>query len=80
MALKAFISDWRADISSFLSAKLFSRDLILEDELSVAVLVVLLSEDEVLPRRPEEGINSPVSGSSVPRYFLLGLDCFVTGS
>ena len=35
--------------------------------------VVTFFEEAVLPLRPEEGISSPVSGSRVPRYFLLGI-------
>ena len=33
-----------------------------------------------LPLFPDDGISSPVSGSSMPRYFLLGLDCLSSGS
>ena len=79
VAFKAFTSVCRDRISASFSEIVFLRAAItLESELSA--VVVAFFEEAVLPLRPEEGISSPVSGSRVPRYFLLGLDCLVTGS
>ena len=79
VAFKVSTSDCRDAISASFSDIVFWRSVILAEAIPSSVVVTFL-EDDVLPRRPEEGISSPVSESSVPKYFLLGLDCLVTGS
>ena len=79
VAFNSFTSDCREAISASFSDMVFWRSVIFAEAAPSSVVVTFL-EDDVLPRRPEEGISSPVSVSSVPRYFLLGLDCLVTGS
>lgn len=76
VVFKSFTSDCREAISASFSDMVFWRSVIFAEAAPPSVVVTFL-EDDVLPRRPEEGISSPVSVSRVPRYFLLGLDCLV---